>query len=297
MSIKAFLQELEKGLKSPGYFLYAANPHPLDDAASAIKKTLPEAERDLNFNVFDSDPVEGASTPEEIKAALNTISFLGGRSYIIVKNIQKLPSKDLKKFQDYLSNPSPDAVLVMLYRGELKKDVRESLKGMTLICLDIREQDLPFWIKEKAKQKGITLNDEAVEYLLGTIGNDTGLLASEIEKLSLLGKESISINSMREIVEGSRDYSVFDLTDALRKKDSEKVFRIYKALSETLEPQSLLGAINWQYSRMQAYSNEDDRQKNRHRKVFELLHEADLRIKSSGGVYPMEYLLVRLLRL
>ena len=297
MSIKNFLQEIDKGLTSPVYLLYANNPYLLEEALSSVKKAIPEAGIDFNFNVFDMDSADDNPTPEQITGALNTVSFLGGRRYVIVKNLQKFPGKDFKKFQPYIADPSPDAALIMLHIGAMKKEMKENTKGIKTICLDIREQDLPLWIKDRARQKGITIKDDALEYLIGIVGADIGLLSSEVEKLASLGNETITIRDVREIVEGSRDYSVFDLTKALREKDAPKVFRVYRALSETSEPYALLGAINWQYSQMLMQTKDKDSRKNYFYRAFELLNDTDIRIKSSGGSYPMEYLLVRLLQL
>ncbi|MFZ3123419.1 MAG: DNA polymerase III subunit delta [Thermodesulfovibrionales bacterium] len=296
MSIKTFLQEIDKGLTSPAYLLYADNEYPIEEALSAVKRTIPEAEMAFNFNVFDMDSADSIPTAGEITDTLNTVSFFGSRRYVVVRNLQKISTKEFKKFQSYIANPSPNSVFLMSYTGTLKKEMKESTKGLKTICLDIRENDLPVWIKEKIRQKGITIKDDAVGYLIGVVGNDIGLLSSEIEKLASFGNETITISGIKEIVEGSRDYSVFDLTNALREKNIEKVFRIYRTLSETTEPYNLLGAINWHYSKMSMQAN-DTRQRKDFSRAFEILNDADIQIKTSGGTYPMEHLLVRLLRL
>ncbi|MBI4683600.1 MAG: DNA polymerase III subunit delta [Nitrospirae bacterium] len=295
MSIKNFFHETEKGLIEVAYMLYANNTYPLEEALSTIKKTAPPSEMDFNFNVFDMDSADEKPTPEQIINTLNTVSFFGKRRYVIVKNFQKVSGKDFKKFQAYVLRPSPDAVLIMLNTGAIKKEIIGNMQGIKIFCLDIRKKDLPLWIKEKAREKGLVIKDEAVEYLIGTIGTDMGLLSQEIEKLTLLGSEQININSIRKVVEGNRDYGVFDLTQALREKNAEHVFKIYRALSETMEPQGLLGAINWEYSRMMGQATTS--QRDYYQKAFELLNDADIRIKTSGGIYPMEYLIVRLLKL
>ena len=296
MSIKTFLQEIDKGLTSPAYLLYADNEYPIEEALSAVKRTIPEAEMAFNFNVFDMDSADSIPTAGEITDTLNTVSFFGSRRYVVVRNLQKISTKEFKKFQSYIANPSPNSVFLMSYTGTLKKEMKESTKGLKTICLDIRENDLPVWIKEKIRQKGITIKDDAVGYLIGVVGNDIGLLSSEVEKLASFGNETITISGIKEIVEGSRDYSVFDLTNALREKNIEKVFRIYRTLSETTEPYNLLGAINWHYSKMSMQAN-DMRQRKVFSRAFELLNDADIQIKTSGGAYPMEHLLIRLLRL
>ena len=122
MSIKNFLQEIDKGLTSPVYLLYADNQYLLEEALSAVKRIIPGAETDFNFNVFDMDSADETPTPEQITGTLNTVSFFGGRRYVIVKNLQKFPGKDFKKFQPYIANPSPDAVLIMLHSGTMKKN-------------------------------------------------------------------------------------------------------------------------------------------------------------------------------
>ena len=298
MSIKTFLQEIDKGLTSPAYLLYADNEYPIEEALSAVKRTIPEAEMAFNFNVFDMDSADSIPTAGEITDTLNTVSFFSSRRYVVVRNLQKISAKEFKKFQSYIANPSPNSVFLMSYTGTLKKEMKESTKGLKTICLDIRENDLPVWIKGKIRQKGITIKDDAVGYLIGVVGNDIGLLSSEVEKLASFGNETITISGIKEIVEGSRDYSVFDLTNALREKNIEKVFRIYRTLSETTEPYNLLGAINWHYSKMSMQATPScSGQRKVFSRAFELLNNADIQIKTSGGAYPMEHLLIRLLQL
>lgn len=296
MSIKTFLQEIDKGLTSPAYLIYAENEYPIEEALSAVKRTIPETEMPFNFNVFDMDSADSIPTAGEITDTLNTVSFFGSRRYVVIRNLQKISTKEFKKFQSYIANPSPNSIFLMSYTGTLKKEMKESTKGLKTICLDIRENDLPVWIKEKIRQKGITIKDDAVEYLIEVVGDDIGLLSSELEKLASFGNETITISGIKEIVEGSRDYSVFDLTNALREKNVEKVFRIYRALSETTEPFNILGAINWLYSKMSLQAN-DNRQRKDFSRAFKILNDADIQIKTSGGTYPMEHLLIRLLRL
>jgi hypothetical protein len=41
MSIKIFLQEIDKGLASPAYLLYADNEYVIEEALSSVKKNNP----------------------------------------------------------------------------------------------------------------------------------------------------------------------------------------------------------------------------------------------------------------
>lgn len=287
MSIKKFYEELKGGLKAPAYLLQSDDVYLLKEALFAVKKTVPESDRDFLYHAFDMDSPESPGL-EQVVDVLYTVPLLGGRKVVALENAQKIPEKEIKKLASYISSPSPDSLLIILSSGALKKAHREALKGARPIPLEIKERDFPFWLRERAAQSGLSLTPQAVEYLMGTIGPDAGLLSSEVEKLTLSGKKRLDAEDIREIVKGAGGYDVFDLINALKAKRADEVFRVYRALSETQEPYSLLGAINWHYGRFPAKDG---------KKVFGLLHEADFMIKSSGGSFPLEYLLVRLLQL
>jgi DNA polymerase-3 subunit delta len=290
MSIKHFFDELGKGLKHPAYLLYSEDPYLLKEAMFAARHTVAEAERDFLFHAFDMDSPDAVPPFEQVLDVLYTVPFFaGGRKIVAVEGAQKIDAAGIKALSGYLANPSPDSALLILYAGKLKKAVKD-LKGTRPITLDIRERDLPYWVREKAAQKGLKLTQEAVDYLIGAVGTDAGLLSSEVEKLTLCGKKTLGRDDITALVRGSGDYDAFDLTDALRAGDADRVFRVYRVLSETQEPYALLGALNWHYGKTGGSEVEKAR-------VFGLLNEADTLVKSAGKAFPMEYLLTRLLRL
>jgi DNA polymerase III delta subunit len=282
MSVKAFFSELAKGLKHPAYLLYAEDAYLLTEALLEVKRTVPEAERDFLFHPFDILSPEGAPPLEQITDVLYTVPFFsGGRKVVAIEGVHKT-------LAGYIGKPSPDSVLLLLYAGSLKKTTKDKLAGAKLISLDIRERDIPFWLKEKAGKKGFTLSRDAVDYLMGTIGPDAGLLSSEVEKLAMLGKKNLTAEDISGMVRGLGDYDVFDLIRALKARDADRVFSIYSVLSTVQEPYAMLGALNWHYGKGGVVGQEE---------VFALLHEADLMLKSAGKAYPMEYLLKRLLEI
>lgn len=295
MSYRNFLDEIKKGLPSPAYLLAASDPFLHTEARSLIKDLVPAVERDFNFQVFDLISSDAVSL-EQIMDVLNTMPFFAGRKFVVVENFQKMLKKDLKKLGQYLERPSESSVLVLLNAGAMKKDIQQGLKNLKSVSLDISEREIHTWLKVKAGAKGIVLSDSAADYLLGTIGPDLGLLSSELDKCMLIGKPTVDREDIIEITEGKRTYNAFDLVDAIRARDADRALKIYRVLRDTEEPYSLIGALNWQYARSFAGANTPE-DKKYYYKVFGLLNKADLDIKSSGGPYPVELLLVRLLRL
>jgi len=298
MSFQTFLDVVEKGLPAPVYMFYASDLFLLREAMDEIKRLVPETERDFNFHTFDlTVQGEDSITLEQILNVANTVSFFSGRRFTILSgNIQKLLKKDLERLQLYIANPAEGSVFVILHSGLLSKDAREKFKALKPVSLDMRESEIPFWIKKRARIKGIEISDNAIDFLIGLHGPDLGLLASEIEKISLIGKEKVDTDDISEIVTGGRLYSIFDLTNALRERDPGRVFRLYKTLRETSDDYSLIGALNWQYGR-HIHSGGNQAENEYLLRVFELLNSVDKDIKSSGRIFPMEYLLIKLLRL
>lgn len=293
MSASQFLREIEKGLPAPAYLFYSEDPYLLKEAELNASMVLPEGERDFGVVAFDLDGADEKPSMGQLLDALNTMPFMGGRKIVVISNIQEITKREMPPLEGYLGNPSPHSVLVLLLRGTLKGPFRDLSKLMRTISLDIRPQDFPAWLREKARHKGLSLTDRAIDYLLGLMGPDVGLLSSEIEKLVLVGKTPVDREDLAGIVSGSSDYNVFDLVNAIKAKNRREVFRIARALQETTDPYGVLGAINWHYTRLAA---QEQREGAYYDRIFHILHEADAGIKTSGGNYPLEYLLVTLLR-
>ncbi len=298
MSFSSFLDEVRKGMPSPVYLFFSSDPFLCREALIAIRELVPDSARDFNLHEFDlSVPAEEPVSAEHIVNVANTISFFGGRRFTIVSgNLQKIGKKDFEILRSYAVEPAPDSVLVLLHHGLLSRDALQKFKPFGPVSIEMREAEIPQWITRKMAERGIAISREAVDYLISFVGADVGLLSAEIGKISLIGRTRIEVDDISDIVAAGREYGAFDLIGALQSKNARRMFEIYASLKETSDDYSLIGALNWQYARLlgRGMSPEQKRYLSR---VFELLHDADREIKSSGRDYPIEYLLVRLLKL
>lgn len=288
MSIKSFQKEAEQGfIKSPAYLIYSEEPYLLKEALKAFKRIVPEDMRDFELDLFDMDSDE-APTPDTVGDLLRTVPFGGGRKVVILDNLHKSKEKFIKALEASVSEPPRESLLALIYQGgKLKRRLKDGFGFAKKIPLVMRENEIPQWIRGKARARGIELAPDAIQYMLGVLGPELGLLASELEKLTLIGKERIGREDLRGLIRGSADHDVFDLVKALKSGNANTVMSVYRSLEGSIEPYGLLGVLNWHYARTASGSE----------KVFALLNDADIKIKSSGGTYPLEHLLIRLLRL
>jgi len=289
---KQFEQEFLKGFPSPVYILYSSDDFLLYEAVSAIKdKYQSDA---FNFDVFDAQSPDYIKPIEQIVDTLNTLPFMSEKRIVVIENIQKILKKDIQRLQSYALNPSAASVLIMLFEGTSPKPFEAfAAKNVRTIELNIQEREIPLWIKDRAKRKGIEFTDRAVEHLISFVGTDLGMLYSEIEKFSSLKTGKIDIEDIKGMVYAGAEYNAFNIINALKKKDASEVFRIFESLGRNTEPQMLLGALNWQFAKMQSSAPEN--RSAYFRNIFRLLHETDVSIKRASP-YAVEDLLVKLLK-
>lgn len=286
MGLNHYITEIKKGLNAPAYLLYGESHFLLKEALFMTSGIVPKENRDFCLDIIDMEETDRPSI-DNIIDILNTMPFLSEKRFVIVENAQLMKKKETSLIGEYISDPSPHSVLLLLHLGKLREDFKEISQRVKYISVDIRPQDIPSWLREKARQRGMELTDGAIDYLIGITGQDIGLISSEIEKITLLGKGHIDANDISGIVRNEGDHDVFELIEAIKKNDRERVFRILRSLLNSVEPFSILGALNWHFSRIK----EEDIGR-----VFNLLHEADLALKVSGGKYPLEYFFIRLLQ-
>ena len=203
MSQKQFEKEIEKNLPSSLYYIYAKDYFLLKNAVDRISSLIPPEKRAFNVMVYDID--SAGETPvslREIIDVLNTPGFFGERKIVLLRNLQMMKKKDIKPLYDYLKNPSVDSVLVMLSHKAPDREIRERLKGSSVISLDMKGQAIKVWLAELSRERGIEITPDAMDLLIGTTGADTGILVKEVEKISLLGRQRVDANDVSELIHG-----------------------------------------------------------------------------------------------
>ena len=290
MSFRQFLKEKDEGFRENTYLLYGGDPYFLKNAETMIKAGINEEQRDFGLDIYDLESASAKKVSlKEILDSLNTFSFFSENKVVIVQNIHKLKKAELDAIEGYLADPSDSSTLFMFYIGKLKANVKKITSGCKTISLDHTAQELRGWLSTYSKEKGISLSPQVSDYLSEILGNDAGLMSAEINKLSLLGKDKIELKDLGDIIYGEAGVDTFEFTGALSSGNRKKAFRLSKDLRGT-DSGMLLGAINWQISRLKGRKSSG-----RMLKYYKTLLEADTVNKSTGSSYPLELLVTKLL--
>lgn len=138
----------------------------------------------------------------------------------------RLPSakpgdKGSKALQEYAANAPPDIILLLVF-GKLDASAMRSkwlkaLDSKTCICRlwPIDAQQLPRWINQRLRQRGLTADRDAVSLLAEKVEGNLLAAAQEIDKLALsVTEQHLSVDTVRQAIGDSARYSVFNLLDA-----------------------------------------------------------------------------------
>ncbi|MFT3935499.1 MAG: DNA polymerase III subunit delta [Chitinophagaceae bacterium] len=228
MSVEKILGDWKKKSFKPVYWLEGEEDYYIDEVMSyAEHKILSEAEAGFNLSIFYG---KDAAWADIVNACMRYPMF-AERQVVLLKEAQQM--RDIDKLESYIANPLKSTVLVVSYK-EKKVDGRSKLakilkeKGELLSTKKMYDNQLPEWVNNLAASKGYTLTQKALMLLVEHIGNDLSRINNEIDKLAVnLGdRKKITEDDIEKYIGVSKEYNVFELQDALAKKDLPRAIRI-----------------------------------------------------------------------
>ena len=223
------MSELKSGVYRPVYYLMGEEGYFTDRITGYIMdNALTEVERDFNLTVY-----YGLDTDiDTIVTAAKRFPMMAERQVIVVKEAQMLKNLDSLLF--YLQSPQPTTVLVFAHKNgsiDKRKKVATELErtGVVLDSKKLRDDQLPSFINNYLREKGLVADNKSVLMMKESIGADLSRLAGEIDKLAIAlpqGEKAITPELVEEHIGISKEYNNFELQNALVNKDILKANKI-----------------------------------------------------------------------
>lgn len=272
--------DINRRLFKPVYFLCGEEPYYIDVISDKLEASvLDESEREFNQDIVYGKDIDLGG----VLSLARQFPMMSEYRVVIVKEAQNI--KELNKSADadddgddkpakssnnasaqflhYVQNPQPSTILVFCYKYK-KLDKRSALtkaiqkNAVYLEFSKLYDNQLPDWITNYIKDKKYNISPKASFLLAEFLGNDLAKIVNEVSKLTINLKEGSEITA--ELVEAnigvSKDYNVFELQDALAKKDIMKANRIinYFAANEKDHPAVMtLGLLYNYFSKLLRY--------------------------------------------
>ena len=228
MNEKLILKEIENKSFQNIYFLHGEEPYFIDLITNAlIKNVLQDHEKEFNQSIL-----YGKST--DVNVLINELkSFPMGseKRLVVLKEAQDF--KKLEALCTYFENPNPSTIFVICHKYKKYDSRKKALKlivkqGAVFLSDKIKEYQLNEWIQRYVTKRGFTLNSKATMLLNEFLGNDLGRIVNEVEKLSIIYPKGTALDEkhIEENIGISKDYNVFELTNAVAAQDIHKAYKI-----------------------------------------------------------------------
>ena len=170
------------------------------------------------------------------------------------KAVQKAAGEaELEALEEYLSNPSPEAVVVFVAGEGLNrvlKPVKLIEKAATVVDCDPLPEggDAVAWVKAEAAGEGVRVEPAAARLLASLAGNDITRLRAEFERAVLFasGDGIITEAAVREIASAPTTQNPWAMTNAIERGSTGEALRELALKIDAGEyPPMILGQIRW----------------------------------------------------
>ena len=295
--MKTLKNRLKNGIDN--FYLVEGDDYFLFDKALSMIKNASQIElEDFNISKFDDDNFSGKAVVD----ITQVLPLSSERRLVVVKDVTKVSESDIKLLKSYLENPVESTVLVILDWA----NKFSALKGYGQFVDGRRmEKNLASSVVVNAlAKKGKQITSEALSTLFDFCNGYLTRMMNEIDKLVFydVTNSLITKDIVEKLVHKDTDFVVFELTEALGKRDVDKAIKL---LSVMVKEQGTLGLITNHFRRLffisisdldnatlaqtlgvKEYAVVKQREQLRNfskmqlKKIYALLEEVDYKIKS-----------------
>ena len=230
------IEDARNGVYAPVYLLMGDEPYYPDMVCQAIlDNCIDEFGKDFNETVCYGADVNA----EQIISAARRFPMMADRQLVVVKEAQLL--KDLEQLSLYTAEPLDSTVLVVLMHkasADKRKAFYKSVQkcGVVLDSPAMRDYEMPRWIENYYRGRGLSIEPRAAQFLAESAGTDLSAIVVETDKLLKNlpeGAKEVSVADIEKNVGISRQFSIFELTKALSYRNGAAALKIASHIGDT----------------------------------------------------------------
>ena len=220
---------IKSGDFSRVYLLHGSETYIMRQYRDMLIDALIDREDSMNFACFKAEKLD----PEEVRGFVQTMPFFGDRRVALVEysGFFEKVGKDLLGMVEDI----PDTSVLVFMETSVKK---ESLYKKVAEIGTIAEFETPSeamitnWIVRRIDSEGLKIETAAVRLLLESVAQDMNNIANEVDKLVFYCKDRgvITTEDVEKMCVSQVEGKIFDMIDALSRKDGKTVIALYEDL-------------------------------------------------------------------
>jgi DNA polymerase III subunit delta len=231
---------------SEACYLLAGDPFLVEEALARLRT-------EKGVDALAETTLDPTASGAELLAAVGTASLLGGRRLVIVTDAQDLKKEQVEALERYLASPSPDTTLVLTASGRTKLDATVKRAGTVLSLDPPKGRALVTWLKRRAAERKIKLDDRGGWALVDAVGTDLRSLDNSLAQLVSAHGEGASVGAkeVRRSFPRLAEERTFALTDAVGdRRLPAAMTSLRRLLEQGDEPLALFGVLNGHLRRL-----------------------------------------------
>ncbi len=222
-SVLEIKKELRKGNILPVYYLCGEDSYNIDVFLETIQKEVaPFIASDFDKETFYGENINFV----DVIGAAQAFPFGSQKKLIIFKQADK--PKDKKELIRYAESPADFTVLVCIHDGTISNPDSEPYKtllqnGFLFEAKELKGKHLLDWLILEVESRGKKISSENASLMMDMVGESKQLLELQLDKifLFLADKNEITLDAITSLSTKLKEYSIFDLQNAIGKKDKE----------------------------------------------------------------------------
>ncbi len=254
------MRELKQALKAgaPGrlYLFHGEEAYLREYYLGELKKTLlPEGLEDFNLHAAQGKEC----SVEWIEQAIDCLPMMSERTLVLVTDfdIYALGESQKNKLTALLTD-LPDYCCVVFvydllpYKADGRSKLAAAIKSHGAVVNFQRQEqgDLTDWICRRFKATGHSIDTEDARYLIFLCGDLMNNLASEIGKIAAYASaQRVTRGDIDAVAIPQIDAVVFQMTDAMARKDFNKAAAVLADLLHSQEPPVMILSVMGKYFR------------------------------------------------
>lgn len=231
-------------------FLYGQDSYRISQKLKEITEGY-KVKNPSGFNLVNFDLSENKL--EDFFEAAKSSSLIPEKKLIIAKNIETADSEELLGFikSQNLSKREDVILIAVSFNDSGKNKLFEYLAGKPNQSQNfklLKEYEVKNWARKLLDSLEIDLTGEALDILVSSCDCNLWRIDSEIRKMADYKiKGIISKSQLEELFIPNKEHNIFELTDALLRKNKKKaLLALHEAIESGEKPTELLGLLAWQ---------------------------------------------------
>lgn len=230
---------IKSGEFSRVYLLHGEETYLMRQYRDILIDALIDKDDSMNFASFKAEK----TNPEDVAGFIQTMPFFGDRRVALVEYsgfFEKADKKLLVMVEDI-----PDTSVLIFMETAVKKEVLykkvESI-GTVAEFSTPNEGMLTNWIAKKVNDEGLKIETAAIRLLLESIVQDMNNISNEVDKLIFYCKDkgAITTADVEKTCVSQVEGKIFEMLDALSRKDGRTVIALYEDLVYLKHPYRLM---------------------------------------------------------